>query len=366
MHIFDYSFLRNLAVSPSMATRLAKIESMRTGAAGFAEENPLTAGEMTKLSIIMSTRESNGIEGISTEDSRIFRLLSGQVKPKGHDEYELLGYRDALSGIHSGHSAMEIDEATILDLFTTMVSHIDAEPGYRPRNNEVVDRDASGRIVKRYRTVPASEVPDCMFQLIGAFTEARNDYSIPGLLLIPCFILDFLKINPFTEGNGRMSRLLTVLLLYQEGFDVCSYVSVEGIINQSKADYYNTLGQSGEGWFDNLNDYLPFIDYMIGAVYLAYREMDRRMAVCIGRENKERRIERLLRNVSLPISKSEICALMPDVSEAYVELVIRRLLDEGRIRRIGERKSSRYVPADRVRYPAAHHLGLSSPTYAHA
>lgn len=349
MHIFDYSFLRELAISPSMATRLAKIESMKSGSARFAEDNPITAEEMTKLSMIMSTRESNDIEGISTEDSRIFRLLSGRVKPKGHDEYELLGYRDALSRIHNDHNAMEIDETTILGLFATMISYIDAEPGYKTRNNEVVDRDASGRIVKRYRTVPASEVPDCMFQLIGAFTEARNDYAIPGLLLIPCFILDFLKIHPFMDGNGRMSRLLTALLLYQEGFDVCSYVSVEGIINQSKADYYSALEQSGEGWFDNVSDYVPFIDYMIGAIYLAYREMDRRMAVCIGKENKERRIERLLRNVSLPISKSEICTLMPDVSEAYVELVIRKLLDEGKIRKIGERKSSRYIPVDKVR-----------------
>ena len=349
MHIFDYSFLRDLAISPSMATRLAKIEAMKSGSARFAEENPITAEEMMKLSMVMSIRESNDIEGISTEDSRIFRLLSGHVKPKGHDEYELLGYRDALSRIHSDHSTMDIDETSILDLFATLTAYIDAEPGYKRRNNEIVDRDASGRIVKRYRTVPAPEVPDCMFQLIGAFTEARNDYSIPGLLLIPCFILDFLKIHPFMDGNGRMSRLLTILLLYQEGFDVCSYVSVEGIINQSRFDYYNALEESGEGWFDNLSDYMPFIDYMIGTIYLAYREMDRRMAVCIGKENKERRIERLLRNVSLPISKSEICTLMPDVSEAYVELVIRKLLDGGKIRMIGERKSSRYLPTDRIR-----------------
>ena len=346
MHIFDYSFLRDLAISPSMATRLAKIESLKSGTVRFTEENPMTAEEMTKLSIIMSTRESNDIEGISTEDSRIFRLLSGRVKPRGHDEYELMGYRDALSKIHDGHSGMDIDETAILDLFATMVSYIDAEPGYKTYNNEVVDRDASGRIVKRYKTVPASDVQDSMFQLIGAFTEARNDYSIPGLLLIPCFILDFLKIHPFTDGNGRMSRLLTVLLLYQEGFNVCSYVSIEAMINQSKADYYSALEQSGEGWFDNTSDYMPFIDYMIGVIYLAYREMDRRMAVCIGRENKETRVGRLLRNVSLPISKSEICALMPDVSEAYVELVIRKLLDEGKVRKIGERKSARYISAD--------------------
>ena len=242
---------------------------------------------------------------------------------------------------------MNVDEKTVLDLFATMVSYIDSEPGYKKRNNEVVDRDASGRIVKRYRTVPASDVPDSMFQLIGAFLDARNDYSIPSLLLIPCFILDFLRIHPFMDGNGRMSRLLTVLLLYQGGFEICSYVSIEGIINQSKMDYYAALEQSGDGWFDNVSDYMPFIDYMIGVIYLAYREMDRRMAVCIGKENKANRIERLLNNVSLPISKSEICTLMPDISETYVELTLHRMLGEGTIRKIGENKSSRYLPVRR-------------------
>ena len=347
MHVFNYSFLKDLALSPAMATRLAKIESMKTGSARFAEDNPMTAEEMTKLSMVMSIRESNDIEGISTEDSRIFRLLSGRVKPRGHDEYELLGYRDALSKVHQEHSTLNVDERTILELFATMVSYIDAEPGYKTRNNEVVDRDASGRIVKRYKTVPAADVQDNMFQLIGAFEEARNDYSMPSLLLIPCFILDFLKIHPFMDGNGRMSRLLTVLLLYQEGFEICSYVSVEGIISQSKMDYYAALEQSGEGWFDNVSDYMPFIDYMIGVIYLAYREMDRKMAVCIGKENKANRIERLLNNVSLPISKSEICALMPDISETYVELTLHRMLGEGAIRKIGENKSSRYLPANR-------------------
>ena len=347
MHTFDYSFIRDMAISPAMAVRLAKIESLRNGASKFAEENPLTAAEMTKLSMVISTRESNDIEGISTEDSRIFPLLTGRVKPKGHNEYELLGYRDALARIHAEHDSMDVNEATILDLFTTLTSYIEVERGFKRRNNEVVDKDASGRIMKRYRTVPASEVEDHMYQLIGAFNEARDDFSIPNILLLPCFILDFLKIHPFQDGNGRMSRLLTVLLLYQEGFDVCSYVSVEGIINQSKIDYYEALAQSGEGWFENTSDYMPFIDYMIGTIYLAYREMDRRMAVCIGKENKGNRIERLLANVSLPISKSEICALMPDVSETYVESILRRLLDDGTVKMIGSNKSARYLPAER-------------------
>lgn len=346
MHLFDYSFLKGMQFSSSFANRLARIEGFRVKSSRFAEDNPDMAQDMVNVAKMMSIRESNAIEGISTEDSRLMALLSGKVRPRGHDEYEILGYRDALDRIHRDHSSMEVDESTILDIYRLMVSYTDVEPGYKNWNNEIVERDAEGRIVKRYKTVPANKVEDCMYQLIGAFNEARNDMGISNILLIPCFIMDFLKIHPFMDGNGRMSRLLTVLLLYQEGFDVCSFVSIEAIINQSKIDYYEALEQSGEGWFDNVSDYMPFIDYLIGVIFLAYRELDRRMMLCTGRSSKEDRIENLIMNVSMPISKWEICAFIPDVSETYVEYILGNLVREGKVRRIGTKRSSRYMPVD--------------------
>jgi Fic family protein len=344
MHTFDYSFLKDMMLSSSFATRLARIEGFRSGVRRFSEDHPAMAGDMRELSKIMSTRESNDIEGISTEDSRLLKLLTGNVKPIGHEEYELLGYRDALNRVHDGYGTMEIEEDTVLSLFSTLVSYTGAEPGYKTRNNEIVDRDGSGRIAKRYKTVPASQVKDSMFQLIGAFNEARNDMGVPGILLIPCFIMDFLKIHPFMDGNGRMSRLLTVLLMYQEGLDVCSYVSIEAIINQSKADYYDALARSGEGWFDDINDYLPFMEYMIGVIFLAYKEFDRRLALCSPKDDKGSRVETVLMNVTIPISKSELCALMPDISEPYIEIILSRMCEEGRIEKVGGGRSLRYRP----------------------
>ena len=344
MHTFDYSFLKDMSVSTAFASRLARIEGMRSKSASFSADNPDTARDMRELSKIMSTRESNDIEGISTEDSRLLGLLTGKVKPKGHSEYEILGYRDALNKVHEGYASMDVDEDTILDLFSTLISYTGEDPGYKRRNNEIVDKDGSGKVLKRYRTVPASQVGESMFQLIGAFNDARNDMGIPNILLLPCFIMDFLKIHPFLDGNGRMSRLLTILLMYQEGLDVCAYVSIEAIINQSKADYYEALEQSWEGWFEDLSDYRPFMEYMIGVIFLAYRELDRRMVLCTGKQNKEDRVESVLLNVSIPISKREVCALIPDVSDTYVELILSRLQKEGRIERIGTRKASRYRP----------------------
>ena len=156
MHTFDYSFLKDMSVSTAFASRLARIEGMRSKSASFSADNPDTARDLRELSKIMSTRESNDIEGISTEDSRLMGLLTGKVKPKGHSEYEILGYRDALNKVHEGYASMDVDEDTILDLFSTLISYTGEDPGYKRRNNEIVDKDGSDKVLKGYRTVPAS------------------------------------------------------------------------------------------------------------------------------------------------------------------------------------------------------------------
>ncbi len=344
MHTFDYRFLRGLNITPELSKRLSRIEVFRDRVSAFEKDNPDTVEDMVRMARIMSTRESNAIEGIGTEDRRIYSLLADRVQPMGHDENELLGYRDALAMIHGEHARLDIDAESILRIYSVMVSRIGVDPAFKKVNNEVVERDGTGRIVKRFKTVPAADTEDAVYQLTAAYMEARGDMGIDPILLIPCFVLDFLKVHPFLDGNGRMSRLLTALLLCQEGYGVCAYVSIEALINKTKDEYYDALERSGEGWFDDLNDYYPFIDYFIGIMHMAYREMDMRMAACIGRSSKEDRVETILMSVSIPISKREVCLLVPDVSEAYVELVIGRMLKEGRIERIGARKNSRYIP----------------------
>lgn len=342
MHIFDYSFLRNLSVSSEFASRLVKIEGFRSNSRNFASNNQKIANDMIGLAMVMSTMDSNAIEGICTEDNRIMGLLSGRVKPAGHNEYEIIGYKEALKRIHE-NPQMELSEQTILGMFETMISFTGAPKGYKTRDNVIAKRNDVGAITRVIKTVPHDEVEDSMFQLIAAFEEARNDMSIDNILLIPCFIVDFLNIHPFADGNGRMSRLLTTLLLYQEGYDVCAYVSLESIINASKKDYYVALESSGEGWSENMSDYLPFMDYFIGTLFLAYREFDRRIAACSGKGDKRERIRMVVLNSSLPISKGEICSLLSDISETYVELVLSELLKDGKIRKIGNVRATRYM-----------------------
>ena len=204
----------------------------------------------------------DNIEGISRARKGV-ALIAGNVAPRGHDEKEIAGYRDALRYIHREHDSIRFDRESILEIYSILMSYRgdDVEPVFRKVENVIVDRDSDGNIVNMYPTVLASEVEYCIDQMVGAFWEVRYDDDVNDLLLIPCVIMDFLRIHPFKDGNGRMSRLLTTLLMYQSGYDVCRYVSMESKINSSKMDYYHALEESQIGWFDNSCDYTPFITY---------------------------------------------------------------------------------------------------------
>ena len=196
----------------------------------------------------------------------------------------------------------------------------------------------------RFRPTPAAKTPAAMEQLELAYIDARDNLNINQLLLIPCVILDFLCIHPFRDGNGKMSRLLSLLLLYKNGFDAGKYVSFEEQINNYKAYYYDALKQSSAGWDSNENSYFPFIENFLSALYMCYKELDKRFAVVNGKRiTKKQRIEATVLNSLTPISKSDICKILPDVSPTTVEAVLGSMTRDGRIMRIGSGRSTRYI-----------------------
>ena len=183
-----------------------------------------------------------------------------------------------------------------------------------------------------------------MEQLELAYMEARNDAGINQLLLIPCVILDFLCIHPFRDGNGRMSRLLSLLLLYKNGYDAGKYISFEEQINNYKSWYYEALRQSSAGWETNENTYFPFIENFLSTLYMCYKELDKRFAVVHGKKiTKKARIEATVLNSLTPLSKAEICKILPDVSPTTVEAVLGSMVKSGSIKRIGASRSARYI-----------------------
>ena len=203
---------------------------------------------------------------------------------------------------------------------------------------------SDGRRVVRFRPASAAETPESMRQLVLAYAEARDDAAINKLLLVPCVILDFLCVHPFADGNGRLSRLLSLLLLYRNGFDVGKYISFEGAVNGRKAEYYAALKESSEGWRENQPRYFPFVVDFLTTLYACYSELDKRFASTnADRVTKKSRIESTVLNSFTPLSKADICAILPDVSPTTVEAVLGEMVRGGLVRRIGAGRASRYI-----------------------
>ena len=215
---------------------------------------------------------------------------------------------------------------------------------YKKADNFIIEEDSQGNRRVRFRPTSAAETPAAMEQLTLAFSDAMSRSDIEPLLLIPCVILDFLCIHPFRDSNGRLSRLLTLLLLYKNGYDVVKYISYEEQVNKYKDLYYDALKQSSYGWDNNTNDYLPFIRNFLSTLYMCYKELDTRFATVNGKKiSKNARIEATVLNSLTPLSKADICRILPDVSPSTVEVVLGKLVREGQIRKVGGGPATRYV-----------------------
>lgn len=348
MRKFDYSFLNNGLLPASLVSLTANISALKTMAGIRKEEYAQVFTELEAVAKIQSIKSSNAMEGIVTSDERIAAIVNQNSAPLNHNEAEIAGYRDALNEVHLGFGHIDFRERDILRLHEIMMSLAGYEYGgqYKTDDNVILEVDADGYRRVRFRPTPAKETPKAMEQLELAYMEARSDANINQLLLIPCVILDFLCIHPFRDGNGRMSRLLSLLLLYKNGFDAGKYVSFEEQINNYKDYYYEALRQSSDGWETNENSYFPFMENFLSILYLCYKELDKRFAVVHGKRiTKRARIEAVILNSLTPLSKAEICKILPDVSPTTVEAVLGAMVKSGAVKRIGASRSARYLKA---------------------
>ncbi len=345
MRRFDYSFLNNTLLPSKMLNQAAGIYSFKTMAGTRKDEYTKIFTELEAIAKVQSVKSSNAIEGIITSDERIEAIVKQKSAPLNHDEAEIAGYRDALNAIHTDHEHLDLRETDILKLHETLMSMTNYEYGgrYKTEDNVILETDHEGNRRVRFRPTSASETPKAMEQMILAYMEARDDSNINPLLLIPCVILDFLCIHPFRDGNGRMSRLLSLLLLYKNGFDAGKYISFEEQIHHNKGYYYESLRASSEKWETNENEYTSFIGNFLYTLYVCYKELDKRFSVLDEKRTKTARIEAAVLNNLTPISKTEICKNLPDVSPSTVEAVLGAMIREGKIERIGEARASRYV-----------------------
>ena len=346
MRTFDYSFLDNGLLPANLINLTANIASLKTMAGVRKNEYAQIFTELEVIAKVQSIKSSNEIEGIVTSDERIQAIVNQNSDPLNHNEAEIAGYKDALNEIHLGYQYIDFREHDILRLHEIMLSYAGDGFGghYKTDDNVILEIDAAGMRKVRFRPTPAEETSQAMEQLELAYMSARDDANINQLLLIPCVILDFLCIHPFRDGNGRMSRLLSLLLLYKNGFDAGKYISFEEQINKYKTYYYDSLQQSSAGWEMNANSYFPFIEHFLSTLYMCYKELDSRFAVVHGKRiTKKARIEATVLNSLTPISKAEICKILPDVSPTTVEAVLGAMVKDGQLQKIGGSRSTRYI-----------------------
>ena len=255
-------------------------------------------------------------------------------------------------GEYSSCEQMTMSENMILHIHEVMTSVAGYELSgqYKVEDNLIMEMDGSGKRRVRFTPVSASETKEAMEQLVLAYMDARDNPRINKLLLIPCVVLDFLCIHPFSDGNGRVSRLLTLFLLYKSGYDVGKYVSFEEQINESKEYYYEALMDSSKGWHTNENSYFEFMKNFLSILYKCYKELDKRFSNVNGKKlRKTERIEQTVLNSVLPVSKADICNILQDVSPTTVEAVLGKMVKSGSVKKVGQARATKYVNAKYIK-----------------
>ncbi len=345
MHIFNYSFIKDIRVPAGFMSDASSISACVSREEAWKKAYPEIFAKLAQTSLVQSVMASNAIEGIIASKARISGIVRNDIMPFGDNEQQIAGYADALKYIRENYDSIPVDEDTILRLHSIMYSHTSSQDAgrYKTEDNCIAEVHADGSMHARWIPVSHEDTPYAMQQLLTAYTAERSECDINKLLLIPCFILDFLCIHPFRDGNGRVSRLLTILLLYRSGYDIQTYCSIETMTYKLRDWYYRSLQESSQGWHETENDYITFISSFLSIMSMCCTDLSRRFEAIPEGASKNERIRKIVLDSIIPISKKEICDALPDVSPTTVEAVLAAMQKEGLITKTGSTRGARYV-----------------------
>jgi len=348
MNSLTTSYLDDLRLGAADGSTLKALGECRGRQELFRRQTPELLSALRDAAVIESTESSNRIEGVVAPHHRVEALVLNKATPRNRSEQEIAGYRDALNLIHESGREMALSVNVILQLHTILYRYHSGPGGrWKMAQNEIVERDSAGK-VQRVRFVPPSPVatPGLMDTMAEEYARAIGAGQ-ETLVLVPLAILDFLCIHPFTDGNGRMARLLTLQLLYHSDFDVGRYISLERIIEESKETYYEALEASSKSWHEGHHDALPWMRYFWGVVLRAYAEFEERVGTLrTGRGAKTGMVEDAVARRLGAFSISDIEKECPGVSRDWIRIVLRRLRDERRIVRRGSGRGAKWVRQD--------------------
>ena len=346
MRTYDYSKKWQQLLTPEIVNMLSQIHEFKGEQKLYVEAQSDTLTQLVEIAKIQSTEASNKIEGIFTSDERLKKLVTNKTTPRSRNEQEIAGYRDVLSTIHDSYEFIPVRPSIILQLHRDLYKFSGKSIGgaYKNADNVIAEEENDGNRFVRFQPVPAWETPDSIEALCAAYDDAIHQSDADPLLIIPMFILDFLCIHPFNDGNGRMSRLLTLLLLYRSGYIVGKYISIEKVIETSKDTYYEALQSSSQDWHEEENDYSHFVRYMLGVILSAYRDFSARVKVlATSGISKPKRIREIIKDTLGKITKTEIMQKCPDISQVTVQRTLNDLVKSGNIIKIGGGRYTSYV-----------------------
>ncbi len=313
----------------------------------YVKQSPQILKTLLEIALIESAESSNRIEGVTIDKDRLKPLIIGHSKPRDRSEEEVAGYRKALDWIHRKHAVLRITPETIQELHRLCRGESWDAGKWKEKDNDIIRKHPDGSIEVIFKPVSAAQTPQMMEQLCLAYEHSDIQLKYPEIYAIACLILDFLCIHPFRDGNGRVSRLLTLLVLYHHGFQVGKYISLERIIEQSKETYYESLNKSSQDWHKANHNVLPWFNYFLGTVLGAYKEFEERAGnLKPSRGAKTEIIEAAVNKQFGEFSISDIERACPNVSRPMIRVVLENLRTKGKIEVLGTGRSAHWRKRD--------------------
>lgn len=343
MRHFDYTELEKKSWDNEIINYLSLIHEYKGKQGVYIQQQPQELERLIEIAKVQSTEASNSIEGIRTTETRLRQLMSERTAPRNRDEKEIAGYRDALNIIHESFEYIPLTPNYILQLHKILLSHTDSSFGGSFKNvqNYISATDETGNRFTLFTPLAPYETPEAIQNICDEYNRAIGEGKVDPLLIIPVFIHDFLCVHPFIDGNGRMSRLLTTLLLYRAGYEVGKYISLEAKIANSKDSYYTSLEASQHGWHEQQDDPTAFVKYLLGTIIAAYRDFDERIKI-ISPTSLDT-VKNAIDNKLGKFTKRDILEFCPSLSASTVERHLKHLTADGYISKIGAGKNTVYV-----------------------
>lgn len=354
MRKFDYMKLSERMWDTEIVSYIAKIHECKGRQELFVRQKPVELERLVEIARVQSTEASNKIEGIVTTSTRIKQLVNEKTTPRNRDENEIMGYRDVLNTIHESHDYIPVKPAYILQLHRDLLKRAGMSYGGHFKNvqNYINETKPDGTQITRFTPIAPHETEEAVAAICSSYERTLSMEAVDPLILIPAFICDFLCIHPFNDGNGRMSRLLTLLLLYQNGYEVGKYISIEKQIEKTKDVYYDVLQGANYGWHEEKNDPTPFIRYMLKVILACYTEFEERVGMMNDRGVKSSAYDMVKGYVMNKLGKftgADVISACPGAGRSAILAALKKLTEEGMIVKCGGGRSTYYIRKDALK-----------------